>query len=172
MAQSIIEVNRWEEATMGDYERKYFALHAPNIVNICIDGYDNGEMAGRIYHCYDKNPGRFTNLVKLIQLAEELYDKIDFPQASTQIRTFNKNEQPKPEEITKVVTAEELAAYRGEVSTFLLYVKYRQNSCWQGEVRWVEGECTHPFASVLELMKIMSNYSTGSCIYCTDRTKK
>lgn len=44
-----------------------------------------------------------------------------------------------------------------ETDTFIVDVKFRQNSTWQGIVRWKEtGKEVH-FRSALELLKIMDN---------------
>ena len=40
-------------------------------------------------------------------------------------------------------------------STFLVKIKYRQNSSWQGSVQWVETGKTQNFKSCLELMRLM-----------------
>ena len=57
----------------------------------------------------------------------------------------------------KVCIPQEVLEKRGAKGTFLLNVKYRQNSSWQGIVRWIEGNSTQQFVSVLELLKILSN---------------
>ena len=46
---------------------------------------------------------------------------------------------------------------RGQKGTFLLNVKYRQNSSWQGFLQWVEEDEAWQFASVLEFIKILNN---------------
>ncbi|MCL2814509.1 MAG: hypothetical protein FWD23_07905 [Oscillospiraceae bacterium] len=40
-------------------------------------------------------------------------------------------------------------------STFLVKIKYRQNSTWQGSVQWLEAGKTQNFKSCLELMRLM-----------------
>jgi len=40
-------------------------------------------------------------------------------------------------------------------NTFLVKIKYRQNSSWQGSVQWVEAGKTQNFKSCLELMRLM-----------------
>ena len=47
-------------------------------------------------------------------------------------------------------------------STFLVKIKYRQNSSWQGSVQWVEGEKTQNFKSCLELMRLMDMAAASS----------
>lgn len=133
------------------------ALHAPNLVNVCIDKDDNGELGGRIYHCYDKNPWLFSNVIRMVELMEDLFDRISFPQASTKTRTFTNTVHQGKEKLEKVSTPQEAISQRGEKGTFLIYVKYRQNSSWQGEVQWLENGGVSQFVSVLELLKLLSN---------------
>ncbi|MCI8764346.1 MAG: hypothetical protein HFG58_07205 [Lachnospiraceae bacterium] len=45
----------------------------------------------------------------------------------------------------------------GDIGTFLVHVKYRQNSTWQGEVMWAEKRKRQYFRSALELIKLMDS---------------
>ncbi|MCL1792822.1 MAG: hypothetical protein FWG34_03035 [Oscillospiraceae bacterium] len=47
-------------------------------------------------------------------------------------------------------------------NTFLVKIKYRQNSSWQGSVQWVEAGKTQNFKSCLELMRLMDMAVTSS----------
>ena len=39
-------------------EQKHpIAWHVPNLINICIDSVEDGEMTGKIYHCYSEEAG-------------------------------------------------------------------------------------------------------------------
>ena len=76
-----------------------FNMFVPNLITICVDQNLNEEISGRLYHCYSKEPVYFQNVVELIREAENLYDVIAFPQASTKSRCFTAKEdvvQPKP----------------------------------------------------------------------------
>lgn len=140
-----------------EVQKVQVALHAPNIVNICIDESKNGEMAGRLYHCYEEEPWEFANILQMVELMESLYDSIAFPQASTKTRSFVTTASGRKARPQKVKTVQDVAACRGAKGSFLTCVKYRQNSSWQGEVQWLEEGRVHPFISVLELLKILSN---------------
>lgn len=149
---------------MDQDKKRHIALHAPNIVSVCVDGYENGEPSGRIYHCYDTDPWMFTDVVTLIERTDALFDSISFPQASTRIRELVKTERIKKETPEKVTTAQSVAEHRGGRGTFLMQVQYRQNSSWQGEVEWLEGAEIQRFKSELELLKILSNSLNRSCM--------
>ncbi|MDD2978645.1 MAG: hypothetical protein PHN80_01600 [Hespellia sp.] len=142
---------------MEQNDNRHTALHAPNILSVCIDAYDAGEASGRIFHCYNEKPQTFANVIQLIEIIEDFFDGISFPQASTKTRTFIQQEPKRKIDWIKVTTTEEIAKKRGQIATFLLYVKFRQNSCWQGEAEWIEGGSTEEFLSVLEWLKIVNN---------------
>jgi hypothetical protein len=40
-------------------------------------------------------------------------------------------------------------------NSFLVKIKYRQNSSWQGTVQWIETGKTQNFKSCLELIRLM-----------------
>lgn len=131
--------------------------NVPNIINICVDEVSEGELSGRLYHCYSKTAWKFSNIVRLVEYAEELFDHIEFPEAATQTRTFMKKNGEQKEKWKHVTSTEQIEKQRGIRDTFLLQVQYRQNTTWQGSVVWVEGHKTWEFLSVLELFKIITH---------------
>jgi hypothetical protein len=38
---------------------------------------------------------------------------------------------------------------------FIIHVKFRQNSTWQGEIKWVDKDKTQYFRSSLEMVKLI-----------------
>lgn len=108
-----------------------------------------------MYHCYSEAPLKFSNAVRLVELAENLFDMLQFPQASTKMRTFSDDVRPQAKSFEKKLSVEEIEKERGKKGTLLLYVQYRQRSTWQGEVKWVEGNRQWKFFSELELFKII-----------------
>lgn len=131
-------------------------ISPPNLVNICIDNTSGGEIAGRAYHCYAEKAIPFTSIVELINLCDDLYEKIGYPQASTKTRTFEEKQEIRPlAALEKKLSQQELIEYRGEKATFILYVQYRQKSTWQGELSWMEKEERFEFSNSLEMIKIL-----------------
>ena len=118
-------------------EQKHpIAWHVPNLINICIDSVEDGEMTGKIYHCYSEEAIAFSNIIRMIETVEE------FVQG---------------QKLEKKLEQEQILQMRGQKGTFLLNVKYRQNSSWQGFLQWVEEDAAWQFASVLEFIKILNN---------------
>ena len=73
----------------------------PNLINLCVDRSVEGEISGRIYHCYTEEPWRFENVVQLLRYLERFYDGIRFPEASVMLRNFaGKERQAEPPEIS------------------------------------------------------------------------
>ena len=73
-----------------------------------MDEIRNGELSGRLYHCYSEEACPFSNVAHLIELAENLFDQIKFPQASTQMRTFTDKSQKTVQPPEKKKSAEGL----------------------------------------------------------------
>ena len=137
-------------------EQSYqISWYAPNFINMCIDNIDDGELSGRIYHCYSKEPWKFTNILQLIELADDFFDRLEFPQASTSARSFTSTQFLGVDRLDKVQSPEDFIENRGQQGTFFLNVRYRQNSSWQGSVTWVEEQREQHFRSALELLKLI-----------------
>ena len=137
-------------------EQSYqISWYAPNFINMCIDNINDGELSGRIYHCYSKEPWKFTNILQLIELADDFFDRLEFPQASTSARSFTSIQFSGVDRLDKVRSPEDFIENRGQKGTFFLNVRYRQNSSWQGSVTWVEEQREQHFRSALELLKLI-----------------
>lgn len=137
-------------------EQNYqISWYAPNFINMCIDNINDEELSGRIYHCYSKEPWKFTNILQLIELADDFFDKLEFPQASTSARSFTSIQFSGIDRLDKVRSPEDFIENRGQKGTFFLNVRYRQNSSWQGIVTWVEEQREQHFRSALELLKLI-----------------
>lgn len=132
-------------------------ISAPNLATICIDSHCDGEMSGRLYHCYTKEAITFTNVWQMLKQLDALYDAISFPQSSTETRYFIEPEKTVNSKPEKVRSQQEIVEFRGEEATFVVYVRYRQNSTWQGEVTWIEKSGMQYFTSTLEFVKLLDN---------------
>ena len=135
----------------------YLNMVTPNLVNVCIDSNEEGELTGRIYDGYHKEPSRFVNLIQLLHRMEDLYDKLDFPQASTKSRYFIAPSEVASEEMENIAEPEWIFEQRGKKASFAIWVRMRQNATWQGDIVWLEKDEIYSFVSVLDLIKIMDN---------------
>lgn len=136
-------------------KRNHINISAPNLVNICVDQEGNGELSGKIYHCYSENGQKFSNLMQVLRMMENLFDDINFPQSSTMSRSFFGMETGEHHKPKKCREQTEVILHRGKKNTFIVSVRFRQNSCWQGDVYWLEKEEVLDFFSTLDFIKIL-----------------
>lgn len=132
-------------------------VSAPNLISVCVDTSNHGEFSGRLYQCYEEEPWHYKNVVQLLRLMDNLYDLISYPQASTESRAFVKKERKPLQKLERQVPQDKILKQRGEVATFIIYVQYRQNATWQGEVIWSERGIKQQFSSALELIKLLDS---------------
>ncbi len=154
--------------------KKRLILYSPNIVNLCLDSYGKEKQRGRLYHEYTIQPMVFTTLFEAFEKMDALYDALQFPQAATEIRDFRVDRKERErmiresggelalpehikEELEKVEEFEKVIEQRGKEATFVIRVKFRQHSSWQGEITWVDGQKKEYFRSALELIKLMDS---------------
>ena len=133
-------------------------ISAVNLVNVCVDNGNGTCYGGRLYHRYDESPKKFHNLGELLQLMEKLFDQCGYPQSSTQSRTFGDVHTAPMKTICQPIRdSSELLEQRGEKGSFIIHVKYRHYSTWQGEVVWMEANKKQTFNSALELLKLLDS---------------
>lgn len=133
-------------------------ISAVNLVNVCVDDGDGECYGGRLYHRYDSSPQKFQNLGELLQLMERLFDQCGYPQSSTQSRSFGDvHAVPMKTIFRPVHDSSELLEQRGKKGSFVIHVKYRHYSTWQGEVVWMEANKKQTFNSALELLKLLDS---------------
>jgi|GEM_PF-1967605 len=57
--------------------------------------------------------------------------------------------------------SEGLTLNMGIATSFLVKIQYRQNTSWQGTIRWLEGKQTRHFRSCLEMMMLIEDALTS-----------
>ncbi len=143
---------------MSREEIKYYA---PNLIYVCINGSRGKEYSGDIWHQYTDEPLVFTGVVELIRMMDHLYDTWDFPQQATLYRSFKERKGCKVTDRKRGVElrmeTQGLEGKKGDIGSFIIRVKYRQNTTWQGEVIWVEKDERKYFRSALELLKLIDS---------------
>lgn len=134
-------------------------ISAPNLVSTCVNRVTLGGPEGRLYNKYDAAGYVFHNVNELLLGMEKTFELSNYPQSSTRVRTFsNKDEKRKEKKrADQMVNAEEILEKSGELATFVIHVKYRQNSTWQGDIFWAEEQKKVYFRSALEMLKLIDN---------------
>lgn len=132
-----------------------FEKSFPNMVMVCVDGVENGDIYGRYFHRYKKEETFFLNSAMLFSEVEQFYDIIGYPQAAMWTRNFIERERekvPAKEHMTVIYDSQTLMHFRGKLATFLVGVTSRQNASWQGDVVWMEQKIRKHFCSDMELV--------------------
>ena len=70
-------------------------ISASNIVNVCIDNIDGVERSGRFYCYYSEEPIFFRSIHELFRYMERFMNELNFPQSSTELRTYEDKQQKK-----------------------------------------------------------------------------
>lgn len=152
----------------SDMTRTSTSTYVPNLLVVGVDERRTADYAGRMWIQYQPEPIRFSSILEMVWKAEQFFDRIAFPQRATQQRTFLDAGRGQAQTATlqaprgynSAERAEkrimkDIESNRGKKGTFIVQVKYRQNSTWQGEVTWAEQNRKVYFRSALELVQLM-----------------
>lgn len=137
--------------------RRY--IGSPSGIVLCIDRRGGGKIAGRFYHGYSSDGIPVRGYEEFFSKTEHFLDELGYPHRGTGDRDIRGNilSSRKKEGMTKVVRDEELLKKHGDMGTFVIRIKQRQHSSWQGSVTWLDGDRTVSFRSALELLKIIDS---------------
>lgn len=134
-------------------------ISAPNLMNVCVDEIREGGPVGYLYNKYSIEGIRFGSVFDLLQQMELVFEMSGYPQSTTQTRRFGATENSiqDKKKVEQMVKAEEVLEKSGELASFVIHVKYRQNSTWQGDIFWAEKQEKRYFRSALEMLKLIDN---------------
>lgn len=150
---------------------------------------------GELFNMYEQDPIPCENAGDFLLQLDALYDKLNFPMATMEKRSFFQGEtKPSPacEDGDRCdssyqqmhdanafnIYATRRTAYpkRGEDScaTFYIHTIFRRNASWQGRVLWSETERECYFRSALELLHLIDGAikSAGKSLKQPTRYKK
>lgn len=135
-------------------------IAAPNLCTLCVDAWTEGNSTGRLYNYYSSDPQRFVSQYDALKKIDDLCDRLNYPQAAEQPRSFVRGAAVMPvqrKKVEKCMSKDKLLEPRGKMATFVVHVMYRQNATWQGSVTWAEKDQKANFRSALELIKLMDS---------------
>lgn len=124
----------------------------------CHEKYVEGEFR----HLYARESQTFNSISEFIYKLELMLEQIKIPQATTRCRKWwgdpckcrcgDDNDAPEKQ----WEFSEDPLMINGSAGLFfLIHIRYRCNSSWQGEIRWLKKNCTMMFRSVLELLMVL-----------------
>ena len=127
---------------------------------LCVDYTQDSELYGRVFNPYMKETPSFKGSKQLIEIMEAFFDEISFPQEYYTLRSFGSEkkkagEQRKLTEITRYHEDSQLSENKGELTTILFEVRFRQNAEWQGDVEW--NGISKQFRSILTFLLLVDN---------------
>ncbi len=124
---------------------------------IYLDPSGDGELKGIFYHPAEKRAWRFLDAVSLIGLHEQLFETVNYPQSTHQLRDMRVTGTSAKEKNRSMEELDKSNIPDNKTPTFVINVQYRQNASWQGTIRWVEGGIEKRFRSTLELIRLMDS---------------
>ena len=124
---------------------------------VYVDSYTGHDFGGKLYVYNGAEEIDFDNALDMIKKATEAFDRISFPQAVFQGRSFDESLDVRKNEVMRYSKMEQQSgvAEHEKKATFIIHVKFRQNSTWQGEIKWVNQNKVQYFRSSLEMVKLM-----------------
>lgn len=125
-----------------------------NMIRLCIDGYDD-DIKGRIYSKMNQEPVEFDNCCEMLMKADEIFERIGYPQAYCKSRSFGtetaKDYYNLPgEPLTK---DEDLQRQEGQLCTLDVLIRSRRQASWQGIIKTVQDSLTQEFYCGMELLR-------------------
>lgn len=128
---------------------------------VCVDEFNNSDMSGRFYNLYMPGPINFSSIYEVIDIMEEFFEEISFPQAYCEDRTFTAKPKPtqrkQESEAHQYMPEDIFTNENGKKATFVIQVQFRQNATWQGTITWTEEKKMQRFRSTLEMIKLMDD---------------
>ena len=127
---------------------------------VYIEKSDDYELEGVMLHDASRQSYRFKNLLELMKIYEQIFNLSKFPQATHKLRVMS-DENQNANNLKDISHMKENifneTIQRGDKPTFIIKVQYRQNTSWQGTIKWVENDVEKTFRSTLELIRLMDS---------------
>lgn len=138
--------------------RSQWYIGSPNGVVVCVDGITEGRLSGSFYCRYYEQMIPFYNTEQLLGRMNGLFDELNFPRATTGMRSFGEQKPIYNEkERTAVMTDKEMLEKHGDLGTFVVRVQHRQHNSWQGRITWMEENKSLYFRSIWEMIKLIES---------------
>ena len=144
-------------------------LFAKNLICVCIDSKEDSDYHGRVFHQYSDGFISFDSITDMTVIIDRLYDEWDFPQDALDKRQFHNikgsgglaadNTKTKMDEIQKQNEVRNIQNKRGDIATFIVQTKFRQNATWQGVALCKETQDKIDFLSAMDLIRFID----GAC---------
>ena len=137
---------------------------------VCVDGFENGLVSGRVCSCYMDEPRIFRSLDQMLFVLDDLLDLAGWPMRNTQLRGKSpcpslKKESSPGKSLSRMLEAVRnipdtsrltLRISKGKKASFYIRVYSRQYTSMQGIIAWLEkGMEPEAFRSGMELISLV-----------------
>ena len=134
-----------------------------SIYTVSIDSYMNKSLRGSFINNHYGDEVSFNSTVEMLFSMEQIMNMTGSPKKYEKDRSFYDNEDENnkfsDEDKNRLVNISDFNEYdkKGDIATFYIKIRFRQNASWQGNITWREGGKTEDFRSVFELLKIIDS---------------
>lgn len=119
-----------------------------------------GDLVGRLHNSFFEKDVSFYGVCDFIEKLLLLFERLEFPQESFDLREFKQSSKNKKEKMVGRMENKIVEVNKADAK-FIIHVKCRQNASWQGTIKWVDTNEEKQFRSVLELIKLMDQAVSG-----------
>lgn len=137
---------------------RYFTISVERYENHCMEGilYQGGRAPGIL----------FDNFLEMSLHMDNIFNQMACPKRVLNERGFCDRKIKQP-------AVRGWPVYKkGELATFLVYVKYRNYATWQGEITWLEGGKKESFESFLQMLLLINQVLGSSDMEHTNHISK
>lgn len=117
---------------------------------------------GWIVHPATSSGQHFESLLEMVSLIDDKLEELNITRLATEKRFFEENFEFKPHicgdrEEEQLSSMNELISFEKPIRKpeFLIKILMRQNSSWQGEIRWLNSDKVIHFRSMLEMVMLI-----------------
>ncbi len=146
-----------QSETLSIIERKSLPEYAAYII-VRMDAGGLDIPSGKLFNAFLQKPVSFTGLSDMLLKMDQIYDFLDFPQATREDRTFAWKKQPKYDRLAPYQPRyfkRSTPNLHGRAGlTLVVQTRYRQNGSWQGTVRCPQLGKTANYVSALQFLKL------------------
>lgn len=129
----------------------------PNMIRLCIDGYDN-DIKGRMYSKMNQEPIEFDNCCEMFLKADEMFERNGYPQSFCDSRNFIKGTVKGRYDLPNLhkeplFKDEDLQRQAGLLCTLDVLIRSRRQASWQGIIKMEDDTRIHEFHCAMELLR-------------------
>lgn len=136
-------------------DKKSTVQNTSRLFTVTVNEYCNHCMKGVLYQGGVAPGTRYRSFMEMILQMDLIFDRMACPMQTMTVRRFTGTTVTVP----KLEPQERFET--GKFAAFQIYVRYRYNASWQGDIIWQNGLNSRHFESVLQLIQLIDEILTG-----------